>query len=280
MGRLRLCAFADEASENVLEQIKALNENGIDLIEVRGVDGKNVSTLTLDEARQAKKTYSEGGIGIWSIGSPIGKVDIKDDFAKELDKFKHTLDIAHVMEAECIRMFSFYGTGGDIAYRDEVMERLGKYAEAARGSGVTLCHENERGIYGDTAERCLDIAVSVPEIKAVFDPANYMLCNVEVPKAWSMLREYVYYNHIKDATVDHKIVPAGYGDSHMGEYLKDFADNGGGVLTLEPHLMEFVGLDALANNEDVKNMGKFNFSSNREAFDFAVSSLRALIKDF
>ena len=181
---------------------------------------------------------------------------------------------------ELIRAASKAGLSAVALSDHNTVAGLPSFLEAARGSGVTLCHENERGIYGDTAERCLDIAVSVPEIKVVFDPANYMLCNVDVPKAWSMLREYVYYNHIKDATVDHKIVPAGYGDSHMGEYLKDFADNGGGVLTLEPHLMEFVGLDALANNEDVKNMGKFNFSSNREAFDFAVSSLRALIKDF
>ena len=41
-----LCAFADEATPAVDGQIRALTENGIGLIELRGVDGKNVAELT------------------------------------------------------------------------------------------------------------------------------------------------------------------------------------------------------------------------------------------
>ena len=44
MEKLKLSAFADEASAALTEQIKALKENDIPYIEVRGVDGKNIST--------------------------------------------------------------------------------------------------------------------------------------------------------------------------------------------------------------------------------------------
>lgn len=37
--------------------------------------------------------------------------------------------------------------------------------QAAQGSGIDLCHENEKDIYGDTAKRCLEIHREVPELK-------------------------------------------------------------------------------------------------------------------
>ena len=38
-------------------------------------------------------------------------------------------------------------------FKNEVIDRLGTFTEIAEGSGITLCHENEKGIYGDNAER-------------------------------------------------------------------------------------------------------------------------------
>ncbi len=279
MSNLKICAFADEASSNITEQVAALNRNGIGLVEVRGVNGKNVSALTLTEAKEARKIYNDNGIDVWSIGSPIGKIKITDDFNKEMELFKNTVDIALAMNAQCIRLFSFYGTNGEARYKDEVMEKLSRYVEAAKGSGVVLCHENERDIYGENAQRCLEIVKCVPELKNIFDAANYILCGQEIPQAWQMLKDYTYYHHIKDATKAHKIVPAGYGDSGMKDYLADYSKMGGGVLTLEPHLHDFVGLAALAGNEDIKNMGEFKFGSNDESFDFAAQSLNKLIAE-
>ena len=126
---LILCAFADEADSDIYGQIKALNRNGVGLIEVRGINGKNISDMTLSEVKEANKLYNDNGIKVWSIGSPIGKININDDFEAELEKFRRTLDTAVEMNAQCIRMFSFYGTNGEARYRDEVMEKLLRYAE-------------------------------------------------------------------------------------------------------------------------------------------------------
>ena len=59
---IRLCAFSDEAGNSLKEQIEALKSNSISLMELRSID------ITIEEAK---------GISVWSIGSPIGKVDIE-----------------------------------------------------------------------------------------------------------------------------------------------------------------------------------------------------------
>ena len=50
MKPVRLCAFADEAGTEVAVQIAALKENGIPCLEIRGIEGKNVTELSLAQA--------------------------------------------------------------------------------------------------------------------------------------------------------------------------------------------------------------------------------------
>ena len=48
MARFILSAFADEASADIHEQIAACKQNGIGFIELRNVNGKNISDFTVD----------------------------------------------------------------------------------------------------------------------------------------------------------------------------------------------------------------------------------------
>lgn len=279
MKKYRLCAFADEAAKDLDGQIRAMRENGIDLLEMRGVDGTNVLNLTDEQVKTAAEKLRAADISVWSLGSPLGKTDIHDNFDAEREHCKRLLEIADKTGAKCLRLFSFYGTGGEAVYRDEVMERLSRFAELARGSGVILCHENEKGIYGDVADRCLDIARSVPEIKAVFDPANYVQCGEDTLRAFSLLAPYTYYGHIKDALPDGRVVPPGQGMGHLAEYLPKLLQNGETVLTLEPHLTKFVGLAKLEQAGERSAVGEWHFATPREAFDYAVNSLKAILKN-
>ena len=125
MEKFRLCAFADEADKMISGQIEALKGNSMNLIELRGIDGKNVADLTADEARELKKRLDSEGIAVWSIGSPIGKVDITSPAQDELDRFKRVLETANICGAGNIRMFSFYKTDSSTACFDEICRRLG-----------------------------------------------------------------------------------------------------------------------------------------------------------
>ena len=109
MKDIKIYAFADEASPQIDQQIIALNRNGLNGLEMRNVDGVNVSDITLEKAKEVKSKLDLNGLNTWSIGSPIGKIDIeKDDFEAHKDKLKHTLEIANILDAKYIRMFSFF----------------------------------------------------------------------------------------------------------------------------------------------------------------------------
>lgn len=274
----RLCAFADEASPQLAGQTDALTANGIGLIELRGIDGKNVASLTAREAQDVRKRLDASGISVWSIGSPVGKSNIRDDFTAARDEFMRVCETAEITGAKCIRLFSFYGTDGSGSTFDEVCRRLDEFMSSARGCGALLCHENEKKIYGDTPERCRMLLDALPGLSAVFDPANFVQCGADPLAAWKLLGDRVYYAHIKDATADGKNVPAGCGVGCIPELLPLFRDAGIDVLTLEPHLTAFVGLSALEDGEEHHVGGHLQFANNRAAFDHAVSALRGLLE--
>ena len=281
---IRLCAFADEASVTAEGQIKTLVDNRIPYLEIRGVNGTNIASLSKKAALRFKSELDAAGLKVWSIGSPAGKSKISDDFKKEKDQFAHLLEMADIFEAPCIRLFSFYGTEGSDVYFDEVCNRLNEFCAMAKAQGVRPCHENEKGIYGDTAERCLKLHKALPEMSAVFDPANFVQCGQDIMTAWDMLSPYVWYGHIKDATSDGRIVPPGEGIGALREYLPLFAamardGMNSGILTLEPHLMEFVGLSALENPEDKSDVGGLSFPDARTAFDHATACLKGILKE-
>ena len=273
----RLSAFADESSNSFAGQIDALKRNGLSFLEIRNLDEKNVTELTAAEAKALARMLADNGLKVWSIGSPAGKTQISGNFDDDIAKFNHLLDMAEIFEAKRIRLFSFYGTNGEDTYFEEVCRRLNVFCDLCEERGVIPCHENEKGIYGENAPRCLAIHKAVPRLKAVFDPANFVQCGQDVMEAWEMLAPYVEYCHIKDAAPDGHIVPPGDGIGALREYLPLYAAQGGVVLTLEPHLAEFVGLKALEGGQERSEVGGLNFENNRAAFDHAVMKLREIL---
>lgn len=277
---MKLYAFADEASSMIDGQITAMKENGLDGLEIRNVDNVNVVDISDAKAKEVRKKLDEAELRVWTIGSPIGKIDIeKDSFEQHTERFKRSLEIAEILGADNVRLFSFFTPGDNRAdYKDKVIERLGVFAEIAKGTGITLCHENEKGIYGDIPERCLEIHKALPEIKAIFDPANYIQCGVDTLKAWEMIKPYVKYLHIKDALADGNVVPAGKGVGNLKYILDDFKKNGGDSLTIEPHLTVFAGLADLEKEGDKSVVGEvYRYPSNEAAFAAAADALKELL---
>lgn len=275
-NKFRLAAFADEASAMIDDQIEAMKKNGVEFLEIRNVDGTNIAKIDEKKAKEVRAKLDDAGLAVWSMGSPVGKTKIQDDFAFESEQFKRVLENAYILGAKCIRLFSFYGTDGKPEYRDEVLLRLSRYLEMAKGSGIILCHENEKGIYGDIAVRCDEIQKALPELKAVFDPANFIQCHQDTLEAWAMLKKYVYYFHIKDCLADGNVVPAGKGIAALDRILPEYNGLASDVLTIEPHLTKFVGLDTLEGGEKSEVGNLFSFATNAEAFDCAVSSLKEI----
>lgn len=279
MSLLKLCAFADESSPTVAGQVEALQRNHIQLLEVRNVDGVNISKLTPNEAKTLKNTLDKNGLAVWSLGSPLGKIDLTDDFAPHLELFKQSLETARILNAKCIRLFSFFTKDYSPAALDEVCRRLNLFLEAAEGSGVLVCHENEKGIYGDVAARCLQLHRALPKLKAVFDPANFVQCGQDTKEAWQLLEPYVYYFHLKDALPNGQVVPAGCGAGNLPWLIRQYRSkaNASGVMTLEPHLKIFGGLAGLEQQGEQSKIDDFAYPTNEAAFDAAVTAVEKII---
>ena len=234
-------AFADEADPNFDLQLAALKRNRIPLLEIRGVDGKGVLDLTDAELETVCEKLAEAGIGVSAVGSPIGKIGIRDDFAPHFEKFKRAVEIAKKLGTARIRMFSFFIPQGEDPEScfDEVVRRVSALVAYAEENGVHCCHENEKGIYGDTLARVQKLHAAVPGLRCVFDPANYIQCG-------------------DDPAVNFKA---------LAETGKPY------ILTIEPHLFDFSGLSAL---QDEELTHKRVYRSGEEAFDAAADALHAI----
>lgn len=282
--KFSLYAFADEAGDTIEMQIAAMVRNALNGIEIRNFGNKSICEHTVEEAKAYRRQLDEAGLTVWSIGSPIGKIDIeKDDFYAHTERFKHTLELAAILGAERMRIFSFFIPSGKdpSSYRNEVIDRLGTLLSLAVGSGVALCHENEKGIYGDIPERCLEIHRALPDMKGIFDPANYIQCGQDPLRAWGMLKEYITYLHIKDAYPDGTVVPAGKGVGHLSEIVSEYYALGGNAATLEPHLTVFSGLAGLEREGNTSSIGHaFVYPNADAAFDAACDAFKTLLKGF
>ena len=281
MKNININAFADEASPLIDGQIKAMLENGVSGLEMRNVDDINVSDISPEKAKEVRQKLDGAGLITWSIGSPIGKIDIeKDDFGAEKEKLKRTLETADILGAKNIRLFSFYIPDGKNTddYKNEVISRLGEFLDIAKDSGIDLCHENEKGIYGAKAKECLEIHSALPEMKGIFDPANFVQCGQDTLEAWDMLGKYIKYMHIKDALWDGRVVPAGKGDGNVEIIVAGFISNGGRDFTIEPHLTVFDGLAGLEKDGNTSEVGTlYSYPTKEAAFKAAVDAFKSLI---
>lgn len=271
---IRLSAFADEISVSLDEQIAFLNQAGIKWMEIRFVDGKNITTLSDEEVMDVKRRLDKASIGISAIASPIGKYAIDAPFENHLALLRRTIRIAKMLNASMIRIFSFYG-GENRCIDDcgeEVVSRLKAFAEEVKGTGIRLVHENEAGIFGHSATNCeyLMNHLYSDNFKAAYDPANFVwgekiIDNINT--CWPLIKRFTSHIHIKDWKLGSKDVGAlpGDGDGQIPELFKELASmEYDGFVTLEPHM---------------SSGGQFAGETTPEQYNAAIAKVRTYCMD-
>lgn len=242
---IQLSAFADEISADLNEQVAVLRSENVHFIDLRSAWKVNVLDLSDQQVTDVKQTLDAAGIGVAAIGSPIGKVPIDSSFDEHLQRFDRAITVAKALGSSYIRIFSFYppanATDADPAsYRDEVIRRLREMTRRASAAGVTLVHENEKGIYGDTIARCVDLLQSIddPHFRSALDPANFLQCaQIPYPDAYEQTKPWLAYVHVKDVRADGTLAVAGYGETQWAKLLQRLREDGyDGFMALEPHL--------------------------------------------
>ena len=153
-----------------------------------------------------QETLAEHGLAVSSIGSPIGKIYIDEDFGPHLERMRHAADVAHQLSAPYIRHLLVLHPARATTptdHRDEVLSRMRALADVAEDAGVVLLHENEKDIYGD-------IPQPLPRHRRVgrtrrtcgspgTRPTSSRWACARSPRGTPMLRPHLEYMQIKDA---------------------------------------------------------------------------------
>jgi sugar phosphate isomerase/epimerase len=238
-----LSGFIDEISSDFTEQCRVASGLGLKYVELRSAWDVNILDLPIAQLKLMKEVLADHDLEVSSIGSPIGKISVGDDFGPHLRRMQHAAEVGRLFAAPYIRIFSFFlPPGSDPAgHRDEVIRRMRALARVAEDADLILLHENEKGIYGDVPSRCLDIVRSVgsPHLRLAWDPANFVQVGVRpYTDGYAPLRPHVEYLQIKDAlAADGTVVAAGHGDGEVARTIQALHHDGfDGFFSLEPHL--------------------------------------------
>ena len=279
MAEFVLSAFADEIDPRFEIQLSALNKLGIEYIELRGVDGRPFVGLSDRELDDVRRRLGIHGIKVWSLGSPLGKVTI-DKAQTQFALLDRIMEIGDRLDVKNIRMFSFYPAEGEpfAEFEKKVFENISALLEKACANGFTLCHENEKGIYGCSAERVKKLVDATEgRLMVALDNGNFIYCGERADGAYALLKDHVKYFHIKDCLPGGIIVPPGKGKAFIPELLAEIDKNvkGKAFLTVEPHLTDFVGLSALSADGGPEHA--YTFESPYHAFECAVTEIRRMI---
>ncbi|HEV7183717.1 MAG TPA: TIM barrel protein [Leifsonia sp.] len=259
-----LSGFGDEIDADPVVQVAVLQALGARHIEVRSAWDVNIVDLDGDQLDRLAGILRERGMSVSAIASPIGKVDVSLPVGHEVARLARAIAAADRLGSRYIRIFSFYRSEDRpvASIRDEVIVRMRALADAAEAADVVLLHENEKDIYGDTPERCLDIveAVGSEHLKLAWDSANFVQVGVAHPfdDGYAALRPHLEYLQVKDAlAATGEVTPAGEGDGQVLATLAALRDDGyTGFASLEPHLTDVSALGGFSGPEAFGRAGR------------------------
>lgn len=273
-------AFTDEYAADFSRQLEAAKKFSLQCIELRGADGVNVSAMSTSQVKDYSTRLRDAGVGVSAIGSPLGKIPLDGDLKGHMETAKKIFEFAGILDTKYIRIFSFYGTASAPIHscKNQVVELLGRMLDLADSFGLCLCHENEAAIYGDSPSRCLELMEEFGgRLGCVFDMGNFVLEQADPWKAYLMLEPYIRYFHIKDALSAGAVVPPGKGEAQIHRILSAHSSrHEGTVISLEPHLQTFDGLNALVGGSGFSN--PYQYPDCETAFADAVNKLEELMR--
>jgi sugar phosphate isomerase/epimerase len=256
-----LSGFADESANDrtAASQFAAFAALGLQFYSLRYVDVgtgiKNVMDLTKTDIIKLRHLEDEFCMNVASIGSPIGKVKLRDveDGTKNryipFDQYlkrdvQHACELAHAFETKLVRGFSFYHPKGSdpSEHLSQAADQLGQIAEACHRSDLTFGVEIEANLVGQSGQLIAELhrRVNHPALVTIFDGGNIISQGYSSDDAYEQylaMKPTIGWFHIKDyahpkpvgrvAHVDEdklkNFVPADIGESGHERILRDLA---------------------------------------------------------
>jgi sugar phosphate isomerase/epimerase len=304
-----ISGFSDEAANEKLavQQYVAFAALGLRYHSLRFVDVgngiKNVMQLEDGEIELLRKMQAEYGLKVSSIGSPIGKVKLRDEDDGTKNRYvpfdqylredvERACQLALAFNCKLLRGFAFYHPKGTDAklHLDQACDQLGQIAETCDRHGLTFGLEVEANLVGQSGDLLAEIhsRVNHAAMLTIFDAANIVTQGFSADEVyaqylamkpslgWMHIKDYHdpsprgRIDHVDEASLNH-FVPADRGDSGHEAILRDFA----GFIPEVQKRMAARGVEGvfLDLEPHVKGGGQFGGFSGPDGFGVATRAL-------
>jgi sugar phosphate isomerase/epimerase len=252
--------ISDEAGQDIDTQIRAHQELGWNYMELRMVDGKNITQLSDDAFDVVCDKLADANMQVSCFGSAIANWarPITIDSHVDRDDLSTAIPRMQRLGVPFIRVMSYPNDDknpmAEDAWRDEAIRRMKVLAKMAEDSGVILAHENCSGWGGLSAENSNILLgeVNSPALKVVFDTGNPVTYGQDAWEYYQQVHASIAYVHIKDAKKVNgtdEYVMCGDGEGYVREIVADLLKNGyDGGFSIEPHLAAIIHTGQQADN--------------------------------
>lgn len=264
---MELGIIADEVHADFARACESIRALGLGLVEIRNVDGTNVTLLDDEAVERAVEAVRRNELDVSGIASPVFKSpfdeqpsDAGADFAvagaetveAQLALLERACVLAQRFETRLVRIFTFLRVPWSDEVLDTVAQRVAHAAEIARRYDVVLAVENEPacvvgtgfelGRFFERIDRLLSDETR-PHVGALWDPGNALAIGEAAPfpdgyRALPLDR--LVHVHLKDLGAEPAsfgtFVPIGQGRvDYRGQFAELQRDGYRGSVVLEPH---------------------------------------------
>ena len=221
-----------------------LNDLGITHVEFRSAWDTNVLDLTDEQIDEAAAILAAHGLAVSSIGSPIGKINIEDDFDAHLVRVDRALAVAGRLGAPFIRIFSFFlrpDQAAGAAPRRGAPPDDARSPRRPRPPASCCCTRTRRTSTATSRSGSWTSSSRSARPHCGWPGTRPTTCRSGVTPftdGYAALRPHTVYIQIKDAVLaTGDVVPAGEGDGQVRETVRALAADGfDGFFSMEPHL--------------------------------------------
>ena len=256
---MNFSGIADEAGQSLSAQICAHQELGWKYVEIRNVDGVQLTDLSDEKFDAICAQLADADMKVSGFASGIANwaTKISDDFHLSVDTLERAMKRMQRLETKYLRVMSYPNDGfSDDAWRDESVRRMKELGARAEAAGRVLVVENCDGWASTSAQnyaRFFEL-VNSPAVKAVYDTGNPASHGQTNTREWyENAKPHIAYIHIKAHTTGESAQHTwpDVGASCIEETLRDQLQNGyNGFISIEPHLTSIIHESKAISDED------------------------------
>ncbi len=253
--------ISDEAGQAIDTQIKAHQELGWEYLELRMVDGTNITALDDAAFDRVYEKVTAAGMKVSCFGSAIANWarPITCDPQIDIDDLKRAIPRMHRFGTKFIRVMSYPNDKDnplpEPEWRKESIRRMKTLAKIAEDEGIILAHENCSGWGGLSADNSNILLgeVDSPALKVVYDTGNPVTYGQDPWEYYQKVFDSIVYVHIKDARKvngEDVYTYCGEGDGRVRDTIADLLKRGyDGGFSIEPHLAAIIHTGQTADSE-------------------------------